>query len=112
MFNVARPSLPRYDAPNGLNASFVSDPLVSSVYDDNLDPWSSTAPTFPEPASNEFSGIIGMFYHEMAEKDKLMAGSDSPPLKEMHRYRRSTLKLSALLTPSILVLSLSMHYNA
>lgn len=61
MFNVARSPPSRYDALNGLNASFVSDPLVSSMYDDPIDPWSMGTPAIAEPTS-EVSSILGMHH--------------------------------------------------
>jgi hypothetical protein len=105
MFNIARPSQSRYDALNGLNSSFVSDPLVASVYDE--DPWSSAGtPAIVEPVSNEFSGVIGMYNYELANNDSLKAGSDDvPPFKEMHRYHQFTLRLSTPLTLLVLAQS-------
>ncbi|KZT09942.1 uncharacterized protein LAESUDRAFT_722098 [Laetiporus sulphureus 93-53] len=67
MFNAPRPSQP-YAAPssNGFGASFVNEnPLANSMYDDGLDPWSSTPspappafPKFPSPSTG-FSSVIG-----------------------------------------------------
>jgi hypothetical protein len=61
MFNVARSPPSRYDGLNGLNSSFVADPLASSVYEDPVDPWGAGTPAINEPAS-EFSGILGTFH--------------------------------------------------
>jgi hypothetical protein len=60
MFNVARSPPSRYEALNGLNASFVTDPLASSVYEDAVDPWSAGTPALSGPASPELSGVLGM----------------------------------------------------
>lgn len=105
MFNVARPAQPRYDALNGLNSSFVSDPLVASAYDD---PWSTAGtPAIVEPTSNEFSSVIGMYIDELAKKYRRKTGSDDvPPFKEMRRYPRFTPKSSTPLTLSVLAQSL------
>lgn len=62
MFNVARPSQ-RYDSYNGLTASFVADPLVSSVYEDAADPWSGTGtPAIQAEPSSEFSNVLGVYH--------------------------------------------------
>jgi sorting nexin-8 len=66
MFNSPRPSQ-RYVGTNsngGFGGSFVdTNPLSNSVYDEGLDPWSSTpspAPTpIPQAPASVFSAVIG-----------------------------------------------------
>ena len=66
MFNAPRP-VQAYGSSSQFGASFVTEnPLISSVYDDGLDPW-STAPSPAPPAlpsfptsSSGFSSVIGM----------------------------------------------------
>ncbi|KAF9810448.1 hypothetical protein IEO21_06918 [Rhodonia placenta] len=67
MFNAPRPSQPYTTSPsNGFGSSFVHEnPLISSIYDDGLDPWSSAPspappaiPSFPS-TSVGFSSVIG-----------------------------------------------------
>ncbi|PVF93930.1 hypothetical protein CPB86DRAFT_789597 [Serendipita vermifera] len=59
MFNVARSPQTRYDSLNGLNSSFVADPLASSVYDDTVDPWSAAATPPIAEAPSEMPGVLG-----------------------------------------------------
>lgn len=63
MFNVSRSPPTRYDGLNGLNTSFVADPLASSVYEDPVDPWSAGTPAIAEPVSSEVSGILGAYIY-------------------------------------------------
>ncbi|KAH9888980.1 hypothetical protein C8Q73DRAFT_654734 [Cubamyces lactineus] len=66
MFNAPRPVQP-YGGSSQFGASFMAteNPLLSSVYDDGLDPWSTAPspapPTLPSftPSSSSFSSIIG-----------------------------------------------------
>ncbi|KAF9006173.1 hypothetical protein BDQ17DRAFT_1540764 [Cyathus striatus] len=64
MFNAPRPTQRNVGSSNtGFGGSFVNDnPLATSVYDDGLDPWSSTpspAPTpIPHAPSSVFSNVI------------------------------------------------------
>lgn len=66
MFNSPRPSQ-RYagsTSNGGFGGSFVdTNPLSNSVYDEGLDPWSSTpspAPTpIPQASASVFSAVIG-----------------------------------------------------
>ncbi|PIL25125.1 hypothetical protein GSI_13014 [Ganoderma sinense ZZ0214-1] len=65
MFNAPRP-VQAYGPSSQFGASFVTEnPLISSVYDDGLDPWSTTPspappalPSFPSSSSG-FSSVIG-----------------------------------------------------
>ncbi|OSD02930.1 hypothetical protein PYCCODRAFT_1434816 [Trametes coccinea BRFM310] len=66
MFNAPRPVQP-YGNSSQFGASFMAteNPLLSSVYDDGLDPWSSAPSPAPPPlpsftsSSNGFSSVIG-----------------------------------------------------
>ncbi|KAI0372696.1 hypothetical protein BV20DRAFT_990915 [Pilatotrama ljubarskyi] len=66
MFNAPRPVQP-YGGGSQFGASFMAteNPLLSSVYDDGLDPWSAAPspapPALPSfsPSSNGFSSVIG-----------------------------------------------------
>ncbi|KAI0657970.1 hypothetical protein C8Q70DRAFT_999052 [Cubamyces menziesii] len=66
MFNAPRPVQP-YSGSSQFGASFMAteNPLLNSVYDDGLDPWSTAPspapPALPSftPSSNGFSSIIG-----------------------------------------------------
>ncbi|KAI9063893.1 hypothetical protein FKP32DRAFT_1571236 [Trametes sanguinea] len=66
MFNAPRPVQP-YGNSSQFGASFMAteNPLLSSVYDDGLDPWSSAPSPAPPPlpsftpSSNSFSSVIG-----------------------------------------------------
>ena len=64
MFNAPRP-VQAYGSSSQFGASFVTENPLSSVYDDGLDPWSTTPspappalPSFPTSSSG-FSSVIG-----------------------------------------------------
>ncbi|KAI0731335.1 hypothetical protein C8Q76DRAFT_718528 [Earliella scabrosa] len=65
MFNAPRP-VQAYGSSSQFGASFVTEnPLISSVYDDGLDPWSAAPSPAPPPlpsfpaSSTGFSSVIG-----------------------------------------------------
>ncbi|KAI0708839.1 hypothetical protein C8T65DRAFT_649631 [Cerioporus squamosus] len=65
MFNAPRP-VQAYGSSSQFGASFVTEnPLISSVYDDGLDPWSTSPspapvlPSFPATSSGGLSSVIG-----------------------------------------------------
>ncbi|KAL1943068.1 hypothetical protein VTO73DRAFT_4739 [Trametes versicolor] len=67
MFNAPRPVQPYGGGTSQFGASFMAteNPLLSSVYDDGLDPWSAAPspapPALPSftPSTNGFSSVIG-----------------------------------------------------
>ena len=66
MFNAPRP-VQAYGSSSQFGASFVTEnPLISSVYDDGLDPWSASPspapalPAFPTTPSSGLSSVIGV----------------------------------------------------
>lgn len=69
MFNAPRPVQPYGGGTSQFGASFMAteNPLLSSVYDDGLDPWSAAPspapPALPSftPSTNGFSSVIGMY---------------------------------------------------
>jgi hypothetical protein len=97
MFNVARPSQ-RYESYNGLNTSYVADPLASSAYEDPVDPWSGTGtPAIQAEPSSEFSNILGVYITVTTAKQccaQLVVILTNVPYQEMLRYLLSTLRLS------------------
>ena len=68
MFNAPRP-VQAYGSSSQFGASFVTEnPLISSVYDDGLDPWSAAPspappalPAFQTPSSG-LSSVIGKWH--------------------------------------------------
>ncbi|RDX48205.1 hypothetical protein OH76DRAFT_1405121 [Lentinus brumalis] len=65
MFNAPRP-VQAYGSSSQFGASFVTEnPLISSVYDDGLDPWSTSPspapalPSFPATSAGGLSSVIG-----------------------------------------------------